>query len=361
MLLLIAIFASLLVLLIVVLWVYSPGKPKPFLNSGGNVLVNSISEKSFININGVRQGMFIKGMNTTKPVLLFLHGGLPDYFLTQNYPTGLEANFIVVWWEQRGAGMSWHKDMPPETLTQEQFVSDILAITNHLRQRFGREKIYLMGRSGGTFIGIQAAARAPELYHAYIGLAQMSNQLKSEQLAYDFMLKKFRESGDKKMVKALEAAPVSPANGTSKESLALRDKAMHRLGIGTMHNMHSVVTGLFWPSLFFREYTLKEKFTLWKAKALSGVSILWPEILATDLSKKVPAVAIPVYFFHGIYDYTCSYSEAKAYFDLLEAPVKGFYTFDRSAHSPLFEEPEKVQRILREDVLSGTSRLADKK
>jgi pimeloyl-ACP methyl ester carboxylesterase len=289
-----------------------------------------------------------------------VHGGLPDYFLTQNHPTGLEANFIVVWWEQRGAGMSYQKNMPPGTLTQEQFVSDILAMTNHLLRRFGRDKIYLMGRSGGTFIGIQAAAKAPELFHAYIGLAQISNQLKSEKLAYDYMLKKFGETGDKAMVNALQAAPVSLTTGTPKAYLALRDKAMHRLGIGTMHNMHSVVTGLFLPSLFFREYTLGEKYALWQAKAHSGVSILWPEILSTDLKKAVPALHVPVYFFHGIYDYTCSYTEAKAYFDRLQAPVKGFYTFDKSAHSPLFEEPEKVQRILREDVLLGTIRLADK-
>jgi pimeloyl-ACP methyl ester carboxylesterase len=162
------------------------------------------------------------------------------------------------------------------------------------------------------------------------------------------------------MVNALQAAPVSLTTGTPKAYLALRDKAMHRLGIGTMHNMHSVVTGLFLPSLFFREYTLGEKYALWQAKAHSGVSILWPEILSTDLKKAVPALHVPVYFFHGIYDYTCSYTEAKAYFDRLQAPVKGFYTFDKSAHSPLFEEPEKVQRILREDVLLGTIRLADK-
>ncbi len=66
-------------------------------------------------------------------------------------------------------------------------------MTNYLRKRFGQDKIYLMGHSGGTFIGIQAAARAPELYHAYIGVSQMSYQLKSEKLAYDYMLQRFKD------------------------------------------------------------------------------------------------------------------------------------------------------------------------
>jgi hypothetical protein len=60
-----------------------------------------------------------------------------------------------------------------------------------------------------------------------------------------------------------------------------------------------------------------------------------------------------------MYDYTVSYAEAKAYFEGLKAPVKGIYTFDQSAHSPMFEEPEKMGKILREDVLVGGNGLAD--
>lgn len=83
--------------------------------------------------------------------------------------------------------------------------------------------------------------------------------------------------------------------------------------------------------------------------------------MVTDLSREVTEFAIPIYFMEGVYDYTCVYSEAKAYFDLIHAPVKGFYTFDESAHSPMFEEPEKVQKIIVNDILTGTNRLADVK
>ncbi len=86
---------------------------------------------------------------------------------------------------------------------------------------------------------------------------------------------------------------------------------------------------------------------------------MWDEVLATDLNEKVPRLELPVYFLHGIYDYTCSYPEAKAYLQQLQAPVKGFYTFEQSAHSPLFEEAEKTRWILHEDVLNGETRHAD--
>lgn len=70
-------------------------------------------------------------------------------------------------------------------------------------------------------------------------------------------------------------------------------------------------------------------------------------------------VDVPVYFLHGVHDYTVSYSDAKAYCRQLEAPAKGFYSFEHSAHSPLFEEPERVREIIEQDVFHGTSVHAD--
>jgi hypothetical protein len=86
---------------------------------------------------------------------------------------------------------------------------------------------------------------------------------------------------------------------------------------------------------------------------------LWSTTLETDLSQALTDFELPIYFFEGVYDYTCNYSVAKEYFDALNAPVKGFYTFDHSAHSPIFEEPEKAREILQKDVLTGSNTLAD--
>lgn len=358
------IFMSVIVIFILVaagilqVWSY-PGKPEPFTDEKGNVIPNSISEKVFLEINGVRQGMFIRGKNSNNPVLLYLHGGMPDYFLTEKYPTGLEDIFTVVWWEQRGSGISSSPGIPKDSLTLEQMIADTLELTNYLRQRFGQDKIYLMAHSGGSFIGIQAAARAPELYHAYIGVAQIAYQFESERLAYEYMLARFKANGNTDMVRKLESAPVSESNGVPDAYRALRDPAMHSLGIGTTHDMDSVVTGLFIPSLQSRQYTLPEKFHTWTAKAKSGIASLWNEMVVTDLRHEVTELSIPVYLLEGVYDYTCNYTLAKDYFVQIHAPVKGFYIFEKSAHSPIFEEPEKVQEILRADILNGSNSLAD--
>ena len=346
-------------LLLVVLLAFSPGKISPVLDESGKPPAGSISEKTHIIINGVELGMFIRSRDSANPVLLYLHGGMPEYFLSRKYPTSLEDHFTVVWWDQRGSGISCRSDIKPETMTLAQMISDTKEVTNYLRNRFSKDKIYLLGHSGGSFIGIHVAAESPELYHAYIGMAQMADQLKSEMLAWEYMLEQYLKAGNKKMVRKLESAEVTMGNGTPEKYRALRDPAMHSLGIGTTRKMTSVVSGIFLPSLMNREYTLREKIDMWRGKSRSGISILWADMLSTDMSDRVPELTIPVYFFEGIYDYTCSYTVAKSYFDKLKAPVKGFYSFGKSAHSPIFEEPDRFVEIMISDIINVTTTLAD--
>ena len=141
--------AILFLSLVIILWINSSGKPEPFLNNDGTPVTGSISEKTFITIGGIRQGMFIKSKNRENLVLLYLYGGIPDYFLTGKYPTGLEDYFTVVWWEQRGFGLSFNTNIPAETMNLDQMIVDTKELTNYLRARFGKEKIYLMGALGG--------------------------------------------------------------------------------------------------------------------------------------------------------------------------------------------------------------------
>jgi len=338
----------------------SPGRPRPLLDENGKALSGSISEKTRVPINGVHQGMFIEGRDVGNPVLLFLHGGagMPEYFLAKKHPTGLEQYFTVCWWDRRGAGLSFSENIPPDTMTLEQSISDTIEVTNYLRNRFHKDKIFLMAHSGGSLIGMQAAARAPELYSAYIGVAQMSYQLKSEALSYEYMLRAYRDIGNWTMVRRLAAAPVTMTIPLPASYMKVRDKAMHGLGVGTTREMRSVMTGVFLASWLCREYTFGEKIGIWRGK-FSSDRIYWDKMIAIDLTRAVPKADLPVYFFHGKHDYTVSYSLARAYLDVLQAPIKGFYTFEQSAHSPMFEEPEEMKRIMQQDVLAGANRLAD--
>jgi pimeloyl-ACP methyl ester carboxylesterase len=320
-----------------------------------------LSEKVRIPINGLPQGLFIKGCDSGGPVLLFLHGGpgMPEYWLTRRYPTGLEQHFVVAWWEQRGAGLSFRPDIPAETMTLEHFMSDTLEVTDYLRQRFGQEQIYLMAHSWGSFVGIQVVAREPARFRAYIGVAQITHQIQSERLSYEYLLRRYRERGDRRMVRRLESVPLPLTVPLPASYDMVRDRAMHQLGVGTTREMRSVVTGLFLPSWTFPEYTLGEKLGLWRGKRFSRRSALWDDMQATDLTNEVTRLDVPAYFLHGVHDQTVSYVLARGFAASLRAPLVGFYSFEESAHSPMFEEPARTLRVMAEDVLGGTTTLAD--
>ena len=351
-------------LLFAVVLVNSPGRPQPFVDGNGKIIEGSLSEKTFVTIGGVRQGMFIKSKNTDNPVLLYFHGGpsFSNYFLIEKYKPGLEDFFTVCYWEQRGGGLSFNSEIAKESITYTQLASDAIEVTNYLRERFGKEKIYIFAHSGGTPFALKAVSENPHLFHAYIAMAQITNQAESETIAYEYMISKAQESGDKRALSTLQKFS---AITRGKDILSFfrspaRDNYMHKMGIGTMHNMRSIFSGVFIPVWLCNAYTFSEKFNIWKSKIIFlPKTNIHKETIETDFASKVNELKVPVYFFSGIHDLTVNTSLSKEYYKKLIAPVKGFYTFENSAHSPLFEEPDKALKIFKENILIGTNTLSD--
>lgn len=360
-----SIILGLLVCLFIFLLIKSPGKPEQYLDNKGKPIVGSISEKTFVKIGGVKQGMFIRSKNINNPVLLYIHGGpaFPNYFLIDKYKPDLEDYFTVCYWEQRGGGLSYTPDVTLESMNFHQLTSDAIEVTNYLRKRFVKEKIYMIAHSGGTPFAIIAVASAPQLYYAYIGMAQITNQAESEKLAYRYMLEQYTVSGNRKAINEFKKYPIlDSANYIVPFYKSLtRDESMHDLGIGTKRSMRSVFKDVFIPVWMCKAYTLREKVNIWISKfSFIKKTKLIDELFQTDIPSKIPKLEIPVYFFSGKYDLTVNHDLSKEYLDKLQAPLKGFYTFTESAHSPIFEEPEKLRDILVKDVLKADICLADK-
>ena len=351
-------------------WIYllmiSPGTPEQFTDIDGNILEGSISEKIFVEIGGIKQGMFVRTKNLDNPVLLFLHGGpgFPNYFLFEKFKPGLEDFFTVCYWEQRGGGLSYNPEVKIESMTLDQLSQDAIDVTNYLRERFKKDKIYIMAWSGGTTIALPAIAQAPELFHAYIAMGQITRQSESERIAYDFMMKEFTELNDQRSVKELKKFNHL---ATEQDLIAFynsgaRDNMMHGLGIGTMRNMKSVIRDIFLPVWTCKAYTLREKYNIWKSKMMFlPKTNLKNETLTTDFPEAFSQLDVPIYFMCGKYDLTVNVDLSRDYYNHLDAPLKGFYTFENSAHGPLFEEPERFREILEKDVLLSKVNLLDQK
>lgn len=339
----------------------TPGRIRPYLDAAGRPVPGSVAEKLRVDINGVPQGIVLRGRSAEAPVLLFVHGGpgMPEYFLERTHPTRLGELFTVAWWDQRGAGLSAGRHVPSATMHVEQFVEDTIAVADVLRTRFEQERIYLLAHSWGSFIGIQAAHRAPDRFAAYVGMGQVVHQQRSEVLAYQHLLAAYRARGGSRLLRALEAAPVTLDHDLPRAYLKVRDRAMHRIGVGTTREMRSVATGIFLASLRTPESTWGEKLALWRGRVASRRTGLFDDMLHTDLTTVVSALEVPMYVFAGAHDWTANTELARRYVRSVHAPIKGFYTFARSAHSPVFEEPDRAHRILRDDVLRRATALAD--
>ncbi|MDO4274838.1 MAG: alpha/beta hydrolase [Eubacteriales bacterium] len=352
----------------VYLIIISKGQIQSFTDKNGTIIPNSITEKIKVEIGGIEQGMFLRGKNTNNPVLLFIHGGpgVPEYFLNETYPTDLENHFTVCWWEARGSGLSYSSDLDGSSLSTRQLIDDTISVTEYLNNRFGKDRVYLMGHSFGTLIGIRAAAERPDLYCAYIGMAQaVGNDLvgsASNTLTYHFMTDVFSSRNDIPSLKRLDKWSNKHEDGTvtfDQNYLGQIDDLKHKAGCGTMKSMDSVITGIFFPQMNSKCYTIQEKIDYWRGKAFMRSTTVYEEFFSADLFKESLSFKIPIYFFSGTYDYTCPYPLSLKYFKTLDASLKGFYTFNNSAHSPLWEEPDRAIKILAEDILQGTNELSD--
>ncbi|MDH6365559.1 pimeloyl-ACP methyl ester carboxylesterase [Enterococcus sp. PF1-24] len=328
-----------------VIWVNSPGKPPELKDQNGEVIAGSVNEKTFIEVGGIKQGMFIRGEDQKKPVLLYLHGGpgAPEFSMSYAWETQarLEKECVVCYWDQRGTGMSNPSALNVDSLTTEQMIADTVAVTEYLRERFDQEKIYLLGHSWGSYLGIKTVQQQPELYKAYLGVGQVVHQKAGQKLAYDYMKEHAKEIGDDKALKQL---------ATFDPEASAYNLLLEEYGIGTRHD-GPATTKLLKNMLFFKGYTFGEKYAAFKGLLKFNDKLDTEEYANDNLVESIPEVEVPIYILQGRYDYQVSYALAKDYCEKIVAPDKKFYTLENSAHSPNLEEPEAFLQVVKEIVV----------
>lgn len=134
----------------------------PAITDDGDPVGGSIATLEPVPIGGMEQWLLIRGRHSANPVLLWLHGGpgASEMPVVPHYNRALEEEFVVVHWDQRGAGKSNPRDFDESTMTFERFVQDAHELTRHLKRRFGKKKIYLLGHSWGSHLGLVAVGDA---------------------------------------------------------------------------------------------------------------------------------------------------------------------------------------------------------
>jgi pimeloyl-ACP methyl ester carboxylesterase len=331
-----------LLILIATLWAATllmfagRGKTPPIAGS------RSIATLEATRIGGVDQWLLIRGADTAKPVVLFLHGGpgMPSMFLAHAFQRELEHHFVVVQWDRRGAGKSYDAGKDPSSINVRQLLDDTFEVTQLLRQRFAQTRIYLVCHSWGTYLGLLAIREHPEYYSAYVGMGQIAgNSARVNAIQREFVLARAHEQHDAEV-----ASRFAKENALVDEDLLFRYQA-------ELYHARS-----FWPllaeGLRAPEYTFRDAFNV-KAGANKVNRAMNYNVEPGLLKGEIGEFEIPIFFFLGRHDYNTPSSLAAEYLQRLKAPEKHLIWFEESAHFPFYEERRKfVTEMLRIDKMT---------
>jgi len=305
---------------------------------------NAISELKAVIIGGVEQWLYIRGEDCNKPVILMLHGGpgSGQIGFIRKFQTELEQNFVVVQWDQRGAGLSYSRKIPRGSMNINQFVQDTIEVTKYILNRLNRKQLYLVGHSWGTILGMLAITHAPQLYKRYFGVAQVANVKSSERLSYTKLLEKSKKENNTKAYDALSKIGPPPWNNLKHDRI--HQKYIDTFGGGITHD-GKMIQKMMLNLLTSREYTLLDCMRFMQGQLFS-MKNMQAEMMQLNLKEIINRVNIPIYFIMGKHDLTAPYEPSEKFFNEISAPEKQWIMFEHSAHSPIWEEREKFMEIL---------------
>jgi pimeloyl-ACP methyl ester carboxylesterase len=330
----------------------------PITDADRKPLANSIAVLEQVKLNDSEQWISIRGKDVNKPVLLFLAGGPGGSQLTaaRRALGGLEDHFVVVNWEQPGAGKSFDA-VPRATLTPERYLQDGRALVLNLRERFDEDKVYVLGESWGSALGIMLVQRYPELFHAFLGTGQMVAFLETDLMDYEFALQWARERGDTNKIAQLEQQGPPPYYG---QGVALKEAAYLVDTFAYMNQNPAIRDNGFntFEDLAAPEYGYYDKVN-WFRGVLETLDVVYPQLWEVDFRKTATALQVPVFFLIGRHDVNAPPALTEEYFGLLQAPRKELIWFEHSGHNPWSSESAAFVEAIVSRVLISSSQHRD--
>lgn len=309
------------------------------------VTPDGIERHEKVRIGGIDQWVSIRGNDKRNPILLMVHGGpgwvsMPTSWYFQR---GWEEYFTVVQWDQRGAGSTYAANDPvavAPTITPERMIADTEEMIGWLRKEFGKQKVFVLGHSWGSYLGLEMARRHPDWLYAYIGIGQMTNMPESERQGWQFAMDEARKAGSTEAIKELES--IAPyAEGTKPvplSSLMIQRKWLNQFG-GMVYRRTGGQAESDAMSLS-PEYTDRDVQLIGEASNYSLDKLL-SHALTLDLGG-VKHLDCPLILFLGRHDHNVSSSLGEAWFQKVQAPSKRLVWFENSAHEVMNEEPGKT-------------------
>ncbi len=340
-------------LIVLAALVARPATTEPIVDSSGDEVAGSIAELTSVDTGGKELGLMIRGASTDNPVLLFLAGGPggSERGAMRNHLEALEDTFTVATWDQLGTGTSYPALDPTDTLTLAGQVDDTIEVTDYLRERFDQEKIYLLGQSWGSTLGVLAAQQAPDRYAAFIGTGQMVSQLDTDRIFYEDTLAWAEENGNDALADKLRDIGPPPYEAMLDYETALSYE--HEV-YPYDHSPNAEGDGGFSENFLVPEYTLTDQVHLLGA-FMDTFSVFYPQLQDIDFRETDTTFDVPVFFVQGANEADGRAEPFDEWYPMIEAPTKDVVVLDTSGHRPLFEQPDEFVDYMNNTVLAQTA------
>lgn len=308
-----------------------------------------IAQQEVVELGGSPQWLLVRGADRSKPVLLFIHGGpgSPYMGFSHEFQAALERHFVVVQWDQRGAGKSY-AGTAPESMRVRQFLSDTHELVLHLKQRFQRDRIYLLGHSWGAYLGLQEAWKHPENLYAFIGTGQMIDLIEQERRSHRWALEQARLHKDERAARELEDLGEPPYVDAVKGMNAKYDR------LWTYGGMMEGETG---PGPFVKgmlcspDYSLMDIYHFVRGSRFSVQQLARNEGRAfwqLRAPGPAPRFEMPVYFIAGDQDRVTPTAMVQEYAQSLAAPDKQVFLIPGAGHFAFYTHPDRFSEAMQE-------------
>ena len=306
-----------------------------------------IDKLEAVELGGVRQWIRVRGADASNPALLLMQlgPGLPiiNEARRLEHLLGLEEAFTVVYWDQRGTGLSLRGRSNRVDISSDRIVADAVSLLEVLRDRFGG-RTFVTGFSFGATFAAQAAVQRPDLVATLVAVGMDIDIPLAEVKAYDFALSTARECPSRRAVRQLEAIGPPPHLNVKEFSTRARWVANFG-GVTTEGNYNSLVRALLVSLVRSPDYSLADAMRSVRGITTTTAALL-PGLAATDLVRTIPRLDVPLVIAQGRLDQVAPGEAAQQFHDSLVAPSKQLVWFERSAHTPHLEEPDKFRDLL---------------
>ncbi|MBX7482011.1 alpha/beta hydrolase [Qipengyuania sp. 6D47A] len=319
---------------------------------GRIVIPDGVQETFTATLGGTRQVVNVRGADRDNPILLFIHGGpgAVEMPIAWSFQRPWEDFFTVVQWDQRGAGRSYllnDPDVIAPTLTLDRYRDDAIELIEQLRARYGKRKIFVLGHSWGSAVGLAVAARRPDLLHAYVGMGQIIDFKENERVGMAWTIEQARIRGDLDAAREVEELRPYPDGGTFTIEQA-DGWRKHAIRYGALAAYRQDADFYLRAPRLSPEYNAADR-QAWSDGAAFTVETLFPRL--ADLSfTTTRELEIPVIMLLGRHDYVTPSSITQEWMARLSAPRKQTILLEHSAHLPMVEQPGLTLKALLEQV-----------